>query len=225
MSVFTIEGVRLDIPDRMLVPPLRAALEEGRYEGQERRALRNHLRAGDRVLELGAGAGLLAVLAARVVGAGAVTTVEANPEMLDSIRANLRENGQKGVRLLHGAAVPDEAAGGAVEFHVHPGFWSASLAPNPRLKARRHAVPALGFHELVRDARANVLVCDIEGGEEFLFDSPLPEGLRLVVIETHPQRYEPETLERLRAALAGAGLVFREESSRGDVWVWERPEG
>ncbi|MCC6008102.1 MAG: FkbM family methyltransferase, partial [Rhodobacteraceae bacterium] len=166
MTVFTVDGVRMDIPERMLVPNLRAALEEARYEGQERRALRAHLRPGDRVLELGAGAGLLAVLAARVVGAEAVTAVEANPEMLDIIRATLRENGAPGVRLLHGAVVPDEAAGGAVEFHVHPGFWSAALAPNPRLKARRHAVPALGFRALLDEADANVLVCDIEGGEE-----------------------------------------------------------
>lgn len=224
MARFRIEEIVLDIPDGMLVPGLRRALEAGRYEGRERQALRRHLRRGDRLLELGTGVGCLAALSAGIIGADRITTVEANPLILEVARANLDRNGAGAVRLIHGAAVPDAMAGGTIPFHVHPGFWSASLAPNPKLPTRRHDVLALGFHALLAETGANAVVMDVEGAEEILLDVPPPPAVRLVVLEVHSARYDASVIAQMRESLVAAGLCARHEPPEAEVWVHERPD-
>jgi ribosomal protein L11 methyltransferase len=55
-------------------------------------ALADVVRAGDRVLDLGCGSGVLAVAAARL-GAGAVTAVDLDPEAVTATRDNAERNG------------------------------------------------------------------------------------------------------------------------------------
>ena len=223
MGEFTVRNVRLEVPERLLDARLREGLAAGRYEQAEAAALDDFLRPTDRVLELGGGLGYLAVRAARIVGPGAVTVVEANPDLLPIIRANLLRNGAEGVRLIHGAAVADEMADTEQELHVSGGFWGGSLAP-PDRRARRHKVPGRGLHALIRAAGATALIIDVEGAEEVLLARPLPHGLRLVVLEVHPTRYPESTIAEMAATLAAAGLERRVRPWGRDVWVLERPD-
>jgi ribosomal protein L11 methylase PrmA len=55
-------------------------------------ALASEVRAGDRVLDVGCGSGVLAVAAARL-GASSVVAIDVDPEAVDVTRANARRNG------------------------------------------------------------------------------------------------------------------------------------
>lgn len=67
-------------------------------------ALADVVRAGDRVLDLGCGSGVLAVAAARL-GAGTVTAVDLDPEAVAATRANAARNGVADrVRAVEGDA-------------------------------------------------------------------------------------------------------------------------
>ncbi|MBV0890435.1 FkbM family methyltransferase [Paracoccus sp. Z118] len=204
---FTIDGALIEVPASALVPRLRGRLQDGGYEGHERALLRAHLRLGDRVLDLGAGAGMVSITAARIVGAGNVTSVEANPEMLRPLKRNLRRNiGAEG-SVLHMAVVADGDKRDSVDLHVSPGFWSASTLPG-RAKgaAASYAVKARPLGKLIRRAQANVLAMDVEGAEQQLLATPLPEQVRLLVIELHPALYGGAARDAILADLAGQGF-------------------
>ena len=220
MPAFEIGGVRLVVPEAQLGPRLREALETGRYEHAEAHALETHLRSGDRLLDLGAGCGYLTILAAGVVGADAVTAVEPNPALVPVIAENVALNGLPAVRVIHGAVVAGQG-GGVVPLGLRAGFWAGSTVRDDR-DQRVVDVPALGLGALLAEHRPTLMVADIEGAEEALFDAPLPAPLRLVVVELHPGVYGARGIARLFAGLAASGFVYCPTGSRGRLLVFQR---
>lgn len=221
MPSFSLRGLTLSLPDHALRGGLENALTSGRYEHQEADAVLHHLAPGDRFLDLGAGLGFLCALAARVVGAEAVTGVEAGAETLALARDNLDGNGFGAVRLVHGAVTAE--ATGEVEFGQRPAFWASALkgAEGWPANARVVRVPALPIAGLLAEARPTVLSCDIEGAEVDVLAQALP-GVRLIVVETHPGLYGAEGVERLAAALAAQGFAFTEAGTKGATKVFSR---
>jgi FkbM family methyltransferase len=220
MRAFTLRGLTLYLPEAALKGNLERALSSGRYENHEADALLMHLKPGDRLLDLGAGLGFICALAAGVLGEDAVTGVEAGPETVKLARRNLAANGFGGVKVVKGAVV---AAGeGEVEFGQRPAFWASALrGPEgwPE-NAEVTRVPARPVAKLLAKFVPTVICCDIEGGELEVLTQPLP-GVRLVVVETHPQVYGAEGVARIVAALRNQGF---EESvgAKKDTLVFRR---
>jgi FkbM family methyltransferase len=223
MRSFTLRGLTLYLPETALKGNLERALASGRYENHEADALLLHLRPGDRLLDLGAGLGFICALAAGVLGEAAVFGVEAGPETLKLARKNLAANGFPGVKLMRGAVVG--AGEGEVEFGQRPAFWASSLrGPDgwPE-NAELIRVPARPVGRLLEKFAPTVISCDIEGGELEVLTRPLP-GVRLVVVETHPQVYGAEGVTRIRAALTAQGFADA-EGARKDTLVFRRSGG
>jgi FkbM family methyltransferase len=223
MPSFSLRGLTLTLPDHALRGGLENALTSGRYEHQEADAVLHHLRAGDRFLDLGAGLGFLCALAARVVGEGAVTGVEAGPETAALARANLAANGYAGVQVLDGAVTA--TTGGEVEFGQRPAFWASAMKGDEGwpANARILRVPALPIAALLALARPTVLSCDIEGAELEVLAQSLP-GVRVIVVETHPGIYGPDGVTRLEAELAAQGFAATAEGTRGATRAYTRPQ-
>lgn len=221
MPSYSLRGLTLTLPDAALRGGLEKALSSGRYEGQEADAILRHLVPGDRFLDLGAGIGFLCALAAGVVGAGAVTGIEAGPDTLALARANLEDNGFPGVTLLHGAVTATET--GRIEFGQRPAFW-ASAVKGPEgwpENARIVKVPARPIGPLLAKVQPTVLSCDIEGAELEVLGQSLP-GVRLIVVEIHPLVYGPQGTKRLFDALSAQGFAYSSEGSRGATVVFTR---
>jgi FkbM family methyltransferase len=221
MPTYSLRGLTLTLPDAALRGGLEKAFSTGRYEGQEADALLRHLKPGDRFLDLGAGIGFLCALAAGIVGEDAVTGVEAGPETLALARVTLDENGFSGAVLLHGAVTAEIS--GKVEFGQRPAFWASALkGPEgwPE-NARVLKVPARPIGPLLAKVRPTVLSCDIEGAELEVLTQPLP-GVRLIVVEIHPQSYGAAGTKRLFDALSAQGFAYSPEGSRGATVVFIR---
>lgn len=219
---FTLQDVVLEVPRLLLTPKIEAALTEGRYEGQEAAALNAHLSLGDRVLELGSGLGYLAVHAALVVGPEAVTTVEANPDLIPVIKANLAANLMTGVTVLHGAALDTPPPNGICRFFLTPAFWASSTeaAGNPR--AREISVAAFGLGDLLTETQATVLLADVEGAETELFFAPLPDALRLIILELHPNKFDADAIRQIFDRLSGQGFGYCPKASRGRIVCFQK---
>ncbi len=221
MPSFTLRGLTLTLPDAALRGGLERAFTTGRYEHQEADAILAHLRPGDRFMDLGAGIGFLCALAARVVGAAAVTGVEAVPDTLTLARETLAANGFPGVQLVHGAVTGGMC--GEVEFGQRPAFWASALeGPDGwPANARVIRVPALPLSDLLARHRPTVLCCDIEGAELQALTMPLI-GVRLVVLELHPGVYGTDGEAQVRENLLAQGFQPEPVGTKGATVVYRR---
>jgi len=222
MAEYEVNGVQLALPDAMLTDRIRDKLVSGGYEAHEARAALMRLRPGQRVLELGSGLGYIATLCAGITGAENVVTVEANPHMLPVIEANLARNDVAGVTLLHGAVTGQAEGPDRIGFQTGSAFWGAHIAtPDARSAAVIH-VPRLVLGDLLARYRPHVVIMDVEGAEEHLFDAPWPDHVRSVMMELHPARYPDMAIKRIVDCLSASGLTYDPGPSRGRILCMRR---
>lgn len=219
---FTIKGIRLRIPDEQLSPPLIKALESGHYEWNEFAAIEKHLVQGDRVLDIGAGAGFISTRSAHIVGAENVVCVEASPEMVPVIQRNLNLNAASEVTLLHGAVVPDNFEGKNVEFKVAKAFWASRINTANSKAENVVSVPALHFTQLLEKYKPSVVIMDIEGGEVDICQQIWPPCVRLLIMEIHTKLYSPAIVKAMFDGLSRSGFTYMPWGTRGEVVVQQR---
>ena len=98
------------------------------------RALEDYLRPADRVLDLGAGSGILAIAAARL-GAGHVDAVEIDPVAVEVCRANVRQN-EVAERVAVQAGGVETLSGRSAEYDL--------VVANITIRVLLDAFPAVG---------------------------------------------------------------------------------
>ena len=220
-EVIETQGIRVPFVPAIITPKIERPMRNSRYEGGECATLRRVLRPGDRVLELGAGVGLISTVAAQVPGVERVVSVEANPDLLPLIAETHRLNGVTTVDLRNGVIAPED--GGTSAFYLRADFWASSMEPASRPYARVVEVARIGLSPLLAEVHPTVIVCDIEGGELGLFDAADLSGVRQIVLELHPKVYGEEGLARIAGVLAAKGLVLAKDNPPGSsVQLFER---
>lgn len=221
-EVIETNGVKVPFIPDVITPKIERPLRNNRYEGGECAALRDILRPGDRVLELGAGIGLISTVAALTEGVQSVTAVEANPELIPVIRETHRLNGVATVDLRNG--VVSSSARKKAPFYLRADFWASSMEPDSRPFRKKKHLPCFNIHALVAETRPTVIVCDIEGGEMGLFDGVDLSAVRAMILEMHPKVYGAETVEAISGLLEGQGLIFRQPDKPSSVRYFERSD-
>ena len=222
MADYEINGVKLQIPDALLSKRIAEKLENGRYEGHEANAALMRVRGDTRVLELGAGLGYIASICAAIAGPHNVTTVEANPDMLPVVRGNLERNGFADVTVLHGAVTGHADVGDAIEFERTKAFWGASIAREGSNPDAIVSVPLLRLSDLLKRYRPHIVIMDIEGAEQTLFDEVWPSHVRSVMMELHPGRYPDTTIKKMIDCLSASGMTYDPGPSRGRIVGFRR---
>jgi len=187
--VIRFGGFDVFIDEENYSEDIRLAMTSGEYENRERRLVREFVAPGDRVLEVGGAIGVVAMTAASIVGSENVVTFDANPDIVADAKENFRRNDLGGVSARCGALVNRRKfqRDSFVAFFIRGSFWASSL------KGPRHApgvekvveIPTFCLEDEIARHRANVLICDIEGGEvDLLMDADLT-GIRLILMEIH----------------------------------------
>jgi len=207
-------------------PEIQAAIDEGYYERRERDLVRAFLRPDDRVIELGAGIGVVAMTVASIVGEDRVTTMDANPEILADARENFKRNGFAEIQTYSGlmrnrrAFAKDSVAA----FHIDAVYWTSRLdasATTPGIVKVVEA-PVYCLEDEIADLGANVLLCDIEGGEiDLLIDADL-SGIRLLIMETHYWMAGEAATDALVSKLIRDGFAIHLGASGEHVSVFRR---
>ncbi|MGV6847282.1 MAG: FkbM family methyltransferase [Marinibacterium sp.] len=221
MPVFQIGEVDLHIPETCLNPGIAEKLASGAYEADEARAARMRLRKGLKVLELGAGLGFVGSVCAGIVGAENLTSVEANPEMIDVVRGNLDRNGYRAASLIHGAVCGNDEIRDRLEFSPTRSFCGGHVSRDND-KGPVVAVPVLRIGDLLSDHRPDVVIMDVEGAEADLFDAPWPGHVRHVMMELHPRQYPDTVIQRIVDCLSASGMTYDPGPSRGKILCFRR---
>ena len=160
-------GYRVCINEQLETEPfLRRIVNTRDYEPHVRQAVRERVREGDVVVDVGANVGCIALLAATLVGErGLVAAVEPNPDNVQMLYAGMAANRTHNVRVLPYAA-SDRA-----------GVVSISGGSNAHLIAAQRPGPAVVYAQtVVLDEalswlpRLDLLKMDVEGHETLAFD-------------------------------------------------------
>lgn len=212
-EVIESSGVKVPFVTAIITPKIERPMRNNRYEAGECANLRRILRPGDRVLELGAGVGLLSTVAGMIDGVESVTTVEANPDLIPLIRETHRLNGVTCVDLRNGVATPVD--GPEIDFYLRPDFWASSMEPDSRPFTRAVKLPRFGLKTLIAQVNPTVIVCDIEGGEKGLFDDADLSGVRAMVVEFHPKVYGDKGVTQIMGILAAKGITLAPRNKEG----------
>lgn len=138
----------------------RVWLDRG-YPGEELAFVRRTVRAGDRVVDVGANIGVLTLAAARRVGpTGAVIAVEPHPRTVAFLRENAADHLARNVTVHHAAAAAER---GELRFSDRRSDDQNAVDPGGEI-----AVPARRLDELVPPGPVALLKIDVEGFERFV---------------------------------------------------------
>ncbi len=215
----------IDVPEAPhFGPGMIKAMGEGRYERREVEAGLAVIRPGARVLEMGAGSGLVGAAIARNCKAEKVLAIEANPELLSHISQLYAHNGLADtISVRHGVVMTVAEPPEEVDFFLRGNFLGSGLTVVKNIeKARKVSVPTIRYDELRREFPHDVIVMDIEGAErDFLRDAEL-EGVHTIIAEMHRDIYGREGMRDCRRFLAAAGFEMDAENSRAGVHVYRR---
>ena len=172
--------------DRKIV----GALEQGQYEGTERHLVSHLVTHVDRVIDMGTGIGMVAMTAARIVGAENVVTFDGNPDIARDARDNFERNGLEGIRshvgnLRNRQSITDPQE--TMTFYINREFWASRLSASAadRDTVKTVQIPIFCLEDVIKEHGATVLICDIEGAEVDLLSHADLSGIRLIIMETH----------------------------------------
>lgn len=211
-----IDGFVVEVDQRQIGRTATKALWRGTYEEAERFLVRRALKPGDRVIEAGAGLGIVTMNIAKIVGPENLLVYEASPLTADLLQRNLERNGfsvevrrrglsdtDKGERFVHSRNV---RASSSVAF---PEGFSLDI-------------PTDDITRVVEEFRPNALVLDIEGKEIDVLRGPALGKIEKVIVEIHPRQIGDGVYVPLYRTLFDAGFLLRHELSIDNTMLFER---
>ncbi len=215
-------GLAVPLNRSGMIPPIAKQIFAGDYETPEISGLTRVVRAGDRILELGAGLGIISALAAQKTGPnGRLLCYEANPALIAATEAFWKSHDITNIELRNAVLVPDDP--GTRSFHLAGSFAESSLlGAEGRDPQGEVVVRADLLADVCESFRPDVLICDIEGAEAQLIPAIPAIGLRAAVIEFHPDRLSGQEHKRIIDRLLELGLYPLAENAGGTVMVFER---
>ena len=205
-----------------LGPGMIASMVAGRYERNEMACGLAAIKPGARILELGAGSGLVGAVLARNCQPQSVLAIEANPDLIPHITALYAHNNLTSLISVRNAVVlTAPAPPKSITFHVTGNFLGSGLAAESA-KSRPVDVPVLRYGDVKTNFPHDTIMMDIEGGElDFLRHADL-SGVTTFIAEMHRDIFGREGMRECRHLLRQAGLALNEDLSKAGVHVYQR---
>ena len=213
-------GVVIPYDPSVITPAIHRAIVDGRFEAEESCQIPEIIRPGDNVLEIGAGIGFISTLLSRERRVSSVLAVEANPQLIDYMaRLHARNNVRK-VRRLN-AILTNEPVD-SMTFYLRQDFWMGSLMAGPNPYTGTVSVPTRNLDGLLSEEGIDLIVCDVEGAETFLFDGANLSGVDRIFVEMHDHVTGLSGVAKLFSAMTKQDFVYDPRHSSGSVVLFQR---
>jgi FkbM family methyltransferase len=189
-NLLNVDGFTLFVDRDNYEPSIASALESGAYESRECQLVKTLIQPGDRIIEVGTGVGLVSMTAASIAGAHNVLTFDANPDIIADAQSNFHRNDLQGIQSRLGILKNCQTFLGMhemVDFYIAKAFWASRLNASERDPdiVKKVKIPVFCFEDEILSHKANVLICDIEGGEVELIMNANLAGIKTIIMETH----------------------------------------
>lgn len=208
-------GVTLQLD--CLPKEMQNVLLSGGYEAPEVKILPALISPSDRVLEIGGAIGFLGLFCRKIIKVKQFLSVEPNPRTLACLRRNYELNKIEPAVIEAALAAVD----GPVLFHTSDMFWTDSVVSNAEA-SKQITVRGLSFKSILELAGANfnVVIIDVEGGEQFLPATSIPDEIKKIVIEIHPEMIGVRPAYNVLEALIKSG--FQVHNHNHNTWALVR---
>ncbi|PIE15648.1 MAG: hypothetical protein CSA68_06410 [Rhodobacterales bacterium] len=217
------KGLKVPVTGAHVTRPVWKHLWKGDYEAPEILALQNLVRDGDVILEMGSGMGVVSAVASRLAENVHIEAYEANPTLIERIK-DLHQINKIDNITVHNAILLPTSDETSRHLNLHENFTESSIVEGINSQSSVE-VPVKDFRQVLQDVKPTVFMCDIEGGEEELFQGIDLSGIRAVILELHPKVISRAAIKAIYDTCARAGLYPRIEWSTEQVVAFERVEG
>jgi FkbM family methyltransferase len=213
---FAVGDIRIEAPNPPVSRSVRRSLRKNGYETAELYLVRQLVRPGNAVLDLGSGLGLTSIAAAKASRGGRVVGYEADPVIAPLAEKNIRRNAVN-VEIRNKGIATEK---GACDFYVHPSFPASSVFPFKG--ARKISIEADAFQDVIDEIRPDVIACDIEGVEKEIFAGADLSSVGRLIVEVHPQVIGLASVLKCVQDLIHMGFFLVEPLCSGQVMVFDR---
>ena len=194
------DGVFVNV-DKRLPKGIKKALYKETYESDERYLVNIMLEPGDRVLEIGAGIGVVSSLCGLRCPKGAVVSYEANPNAYDFALENIKIN-KLSIDLRNKMLGPER---GEKDFYISSKILSSSA--KDRGFGGKVTLPCDDISEVIGDFKPTALVMDVEGAEVDLMPLVNFSGIKKIIIELHPWIVGDNPIDEIKNLIESNGFV------------------
>jgi FkbM family methyltransferase len=217
-KAYTYNGLQIPLAATQDLQRSRKLIFRGLYEREEIAAIETLVKADDVVLELGGGCGIVSsFVAKRLIYSQNLHVIEANGRLIESIKSVASANSID--FEVHNLAVSSEGREG--EFYVSDDFLSSSVIDRGT-GAPSHAVKFVALRDLIRTYSPTLLIVDVEGAEQDLFDEPLPPYVRALCIEIHPHIIGDAAASAVVRNIMNQGFEMLIDSSSNRTFSFQR---
>lgn len=200
---------------KLLPAGLQTAIREGRYCEEQIACLKRAIRPGDRVLDLGAGLGVTAVVAARQ--AKRVVAIEADPRIVPVAQRLLEASGVGSVAYHHG--LPAIGRKGCGPVFLRADFRRSSRSPGGSPWQAMGMAPFLPINVILADQQIDLVVCDLPFGAANILTSADLKGVDRILLTRQP---DTVTAQELDDSLAVRGFFSDPQCSQGRTTLYRR---
>lgn len=201
-------------------------INNGRYERQEVEGALALINEKDRIIELGAGLGVVGAVVNKNCNPARHVAYEANPDLIPHIRALYRANGlSRRITLKNELLISSPDRPETLPFVVRRSFLGSSLLADESRALNVVDVKTAGFAEVAAKLKPTILLMDIEGAELDLLqniDFDAFPHIRGIVIEFHPKQYEVRGMRICKRVLRQAGFEKMDDVSTRTIWAAKR---
>ena len=197
-------GVLIPIVPTVYSEDIIQCIRSGAYEASEANELDSLIQPDEIILELGAGVGFISTICAKNQNAKAVFCVEANPDLINIAKLTHKINNVD-VTLYNELLAKED---GKTDFFVHEDFWASGVHS---WLGKRITVKTTKFQNRLNQIKPTMLIIDIEGGEETLFEEVDLTGVKKIMIEIHQPTIGRRGVKKLFDLLSAQNFHY-------DIW-------
>ena len=158
-------GVNLPFDDpsdaALIIPEIRSEIRSGAYSADVVHLLPDVVLAGDCVLVIGAGLGVVSTLVTKTEGVSRVIAVEANITVVSYLNRVHALNGVPWVETIN--VVIGDCGKGRAPFFVRRDIRTSSLLPDDGPWTQPMLVPCMDLNLILIEEQISLVVCDIPG--------------------------------------------------------------